>query len=352
VRLSGFMDVLFCPDLGVAAGLGHLARCSALAAAIGRAGGRPSFAAGEQDLQLLTGRGLTAHLCGDGASSAPERVLASDVSAFDVVVLDSYHLAPAHLEALRRRNMTVVVIDDLARVYAPSDIVVNGAAHAAKVEYGDPRAGALLLGPRYVLIGAQYAAPPRVLHVDRVQSVLVSLGGGDPLGMMADLLRHVRQAVCPDVEVRALIGPYFPAEWHGEAATERWHSRGVTLHAGSGSIRDSAAGCDLAVSAAGITLYELAAMGIPTVAFSIAENQRPQLAMLSVLGSLESVGDAGDAAFWVSLEASVRQVSESAAARQRLGTAARELVDGYGADRVAAAIAATCGMAPSGSAET
>jgi spore coat polysaccharide biosynthesis predicted glycosyltransferase SpsG len=91
------------------------------------------------------------------------------------------------------------------------------------------------------------------------------------------------------------------------------------------------AAADLAVCAGGQTTYELAAMGLPAVALCIADNQRINLDALAQVPTL-LLSDAA------ALSSTVRALAADRTQQQRLSQRGRALVDGRGADRVAAAL--------------
>jgi RimJ/RimL family protein N-acetyltransferase len=95
---------------------------------------------------------------------------------------------------------------------------------------------------------------------------------------------------------------------------------------------------DLAVSAAGSTLYELAATGVPTVAFAVAENQIAVLEALVnreiVWGCLSPQTDNGESLTSV-VEAAISAGRDEIKARRQRGMS---LVDGRGSDRLAVSL--------------
>jgi spore coat polysaccharide biosynthesis predicted glycosyltransferase SpsG len=328
--------VLFRPDGGARAGLGHVGRCLSLAAAVRAAGGRPRFVTEADAVDRVRAAGFDAAVA-EPAPGDPLGVLGAPAEA---VLVDSYRLTPPYLERLYAGTARLALVDDLGELYAPADLVVNGAAHAGTLGYDPAEAGVLLLGPRYMLLGPEYAGAPARAAPEHPRQVLVAMGGGDPLGIMARVLEEVRAALGPGPELHAIVGPYFGPEWAPGGAAAR-AAEGVHLHRAPADLRPHVARADLAVTAAGITLYELAACGVPTVAFSIAPNQRPQLEVLAGEGALASAGDASSPGFPQALRAAVRRLAP-AEARSALGRAAHAVVDGGGASRVAACLLALC----------
>jgi spore coat polysaccharide biosynthesis predicted glycosyltransferase SpsG len=329
--------VLFRPDGGARAGLGHVGRCLSLAAAVRAAGGRPWFVTEADAL----GRVRAAGFDGAVAEPAPGDPLGVLGARAEAVVVDSYRLTPPYLERLYAGTARLALVDDLGELYAPADLVVNGAAHAATLGYDHAAAGALLLGPRYMLLRPEYAGAPARTAPAHPRQVLVAMGGGDPLGIMAGVLEEVRAALGPGPALHAVVGPYFGPEWAAEDAAARWAAKGVHLHHAPPDLRPHIARADLAVTAAGITVYELAACGVPTVAFSIAPNQRPQLEVLAGEGALASAGDASSPGVPRALRTALLRLAP-AEARSALGRAAHAVVDGGGASRVAACLLALC----------
>jgi spore coat polysaccharide biosynthesis predicted glycosyltransferase SpsG len=94
---------------------------------------------------------------------------------------------------------------------------------------------------------------------------------------------------------------------------------------------------ELALSGGGTTLWELAFMGVPTVAFVMAENQAKAVAALESRGLVRSVSQADKSG---ELARIVEGLARDRAARQHMSSAGRELVDGMGVKRVLKTLAA------------
>jgi spore coat polysaccharide biosynthesis predicted glycosyltransferase SpsG len=99
----------------------------------------------------------------------------------------------------------------------------------------------------------------------------------------------------------------------------------------------------VAVVAAGITAYEAAAVGVPTVAGALVPAQRPTLAAFAERGAVADGGDWWGADVLDRTDAAARAVArllDDPHAGGLLAGRARGLVDGFGVARVARAIAA------------
>ena len=89
---------------------------------------------------------------------------------------------------------------------------------------------------------------------------------------------------------------------------------------------------DLVVTAAGQTMLETLCVGTPCVATAVVDNQRAQLDLLARAGGVRAAQPAG-------IGEAVAALVADATARAQLAAAGRELVDGFGALRVAGLIA-------------
>lgn len=313
--------VVVVTDAGGEAGLGHFKRCAALADALSARGVAVDALvcrAPGADLAAVAPRLCVTPLEWWGA---PGRVLDAVAGrAVDAFVVDSYR-ADAPLLLDLRRVAPVVAIDDLAQSPLRVDVVVNGAWHAERLAYQAPHDAVLLLGPRHVLLGADFAADaaPRAPAV--VGRVVLTLGGATPAAEVVEAARAVRRAL-----PRAVIDVA-----GGLAAGELAPLTDMTVHRTVSSLRPLLAGADLAVTAGGMTLYECLATATPTVALCLADNQRPNI---EHLGAADLIVPAERG----TLASTVSRVAADRGLRERLGAGGRRAIDGRGAERVADAI--------------
>ena len=90
--------------------------------------------------------------------------------------------------------------------------------------------------------------------------------------------------------------------------------------------------CDIAVSAAGSTLYELCACGIPTINYIFADNQIMGAKRFAEDNIMFSAGDVRDnKGFFHNLSEVINVLSQSVDLRIEMSRAAQKMVDGRGA---------------------
>ena len=166
--------------------------------------------------------------------------------------------------------------------------------------------------------------------------VLVTAGGSDPQGLLPEVLA-VLGLLPGEFAVTAVVGPFVEDRGGIERAVHA-SRRSVQLAHAPASLAGLMQEADLAVSGGGQTLYELAAMGVPTVAVEVAGNQAPSLAALAAQGVVHCAGRATDPDLRGALAQAVAELLEDHHRREAMSAAGRRLVDGRGAQRVANAV--------------
>ncbi|HEY1737599.1 MAG TPA: hypothetical protein VGI86_02750 [Acidimicrobiia bacterium] len=285
-------EVLLCCDEGPGAGLGHRARCEAIARAL--------RTLGQRAIVIPTG---------DGIVAAP------------VIVVDSYRL-----RADDRHHFVpdvVIAIDDLERDLAVDCIVAPSPGARAELYQ---RATRVLTGARYALIDPALPAvaerePRRPSVSTPVPRVLVATGAADRDGVGARIAAALL-AACPALDVQLVVGP-----WGSDAVPD-----GVTALAGMRSLTAVLQQADVVVTAGGVTLLEALYLGRPCVTFAIAANQQANVDAVARAGAAV-VTDIDQVA------ATACALVDDAARRAELSVAGAALVDGVGATRVAHVIA-------------
>lgn len=331
--MSG-LRVLFRAPAGARRGYGHLVRCRSLARALGvrplvalRGGGHAS------DVALALGTDLLA----SPSLDAMRRL------APDVVIVDDPN--PRHarrwIAAARRTGALVVTVHDLGLGAPEGDLVIDGSvARAARARKGsvglagtrfavlDPGvlgstpAARTLSGPRGEPDKARPTAAPRLS-----KTVLIALGGG-PHAQTAGAIARAMVAADPSVEVRIAGG--FAAGPRTAHPRVCWT---VPRRGLASELRD----VDLAVVGGGMSLYEACAMGVPAVALPVVAAQRPTVRAFAARGAAMEVPPRAKAS--AAAAVALRLLNDRT---RRAGMARRsmQLVDGRGAFRAAAAVAA------------
>jgi len=334
---------LFRVDAGPDIGLGHLQRCLSLATALRHLNMPCLFLTNKEQsvMEWVTGIGfecstLTA-IESWGTEDLEQTLEAAGNKGCSAVVVDSDHEGADYLSELRSVGYFVVAIEDNMPHLFPCHLVVNGDAHARELVYESPFSDTqFLLGPQYSILRHEFWEVPSLRVRKKVENLLVTLGGSDPYNIMPKIL-HSLDRLPGTFGVSAIIGPFFDNLVEIETASQH-AQRKITVFKAPDSVHDIMVQADLAISAGGQTLYELARVGCPTVAIRIAANQDGQLRMFEKAGFLKIGGHASDAASVEAIGRLVVSLLGDPETRAAMSAAGQHLIDGQGALRVAHAI--------------
>jgi spore coat polysaccharide biosynthesis predicted glycosyltransferase SpsG len=302
---------LFRVAAGPRLGHGHLRRAEALAAALARpACVSVRGAAPDTPLRQTTGH-------------AADAVLAAEAPA--VLVLDDPHAGHGErwCRAADRRAIPVVSLHDLGIGRVASTLAIDGSITS-------PRRGwpsrDLLRGLDYAVIRPPRRAPGRTA----VHRVLISLGG-TPRPTLVDAIVSALTHQWPDLDVIVPTRAASPAS--------RPRMRSVAAHDG---LAPWFARVDAAIVGGGVSLYEAVAAGVPTVALAIVAAQRPTIRGFAARRLALDGGAVGDdtAATANRVVRAFARLLRDDAWRTAIRAEGPVVVDGFGAQRVARAIAA------------
>lgn len=340
-------------------GTGHVVRCLALAEALQDAGHGCTFLCADPPPSLaarLREQGFAVHFITAPAGSAED---AADTAAClrqldaAALILDGYQFDEGYRAAVRAAGRPVLALDDLAdRQALHADLVVNPAPQAVHLPYDRIAPGAvLLLGPAHALLRREIRAA-RAWRTHEGNDgrnsggsarLLLTFGGSDPLGLTVPTLERLAVLLPPDVCLVVVVGGSNPAVGVAEAAGRRLGPR-VELHIDSARMGALMAEAGLAVSAAGGTTAELAALAVPSLLVTVAANQNAAAAECAALGWARVVdGRQPDAPQRIAEAAA--ELWRSPAERAAMAARAAGLVDGEGAVRVAHALLQRTGLA-------
>ena len=337
------MKVLFRVDAGPHIGLGHLQRSLSLAMALKNLGAQSLFLTNKSNSsqERVESLGFPITKLPHLKSWTPEDGKSTlDLAAkyeSNIVVVDSHEVETDYLAQLRNAGLYLVVRDDLAQHQFPCQIVVNGNADACQLPYTSTADGSrFLLGPRYAVLRPEYQdTNPREISAS-VQNILVIMGGADPQNLTPKILNTLDNM--PETfSVTAVVGP-FSNNLAGIQTTADNSNKAIELVHHPESVRRLMQEADLAISAAGQTLYELACTGCPTLAIKVASNQEGQMIAMENAGFVQVVRGKATDDVMSNLKIKLTPLLSDADTRRAMAAAGQLMVDGQGAQRVAEAI--------------
>ena len=328
------MKVYIFTEGGSKSGLGHIARCFALYQAFKRQGDKPLLI-----LQTLT-KGESPHVFAQMLveidpvfcdwRKSPHGCI-EKIEADDIVVIDSYLAENTVYESMASQAGLLVSLDDLSRITYPPGIILNGALKADELPYLQTENRKYMLGLSYALIGDSFQILGRKEIRPQVRQLMLTVGGSDPHNITTRLIRYF-QNVFPQLELHIIIGPNFSHQ------TEI-----ARLKGGQTVIYDNPAPkamvrimeeADIAITAGGQTLLELAAVGTPALVMALADNQIGNIQGMERAGTSRFVGWYNEPDFLEQIKNGILSLKEQSV-RHAMSERGRALVDGQGACRAA-----------------
>lgn len=323
-------------DAGEKIGVGHVMRCRALAQAWQDDGGDAVFLSQQLPAELaeqLRCDQISIRNQPHAAGSDNDAELTmQEACALHAcwIVADSYAFGPGYIRQLRSAPARVLVFDDESEGdFSAADLVLRPWLMDAAPAPGH------LDGPAYALLRREFAeflAASREIPA-RARKFLLTFGGADAENWTGRLLDFLSDCLPSDGEVIAVIGAANP---HAEVVAGKLRALRVTtrMERATREMARLLAWADLAISASGSTCWEMCALGLPALVLPLNSNQLPIAAGLAAHGAACNLGAA------VNFEptaftSAVSTLAEDQEARSAMSTAARRLVDGRGAARVA-----------------
>ncbi len=328
------MRVRIYTEGGSEVGYGHLMRCAGLYDAVRERGWQCEFVVNGDDslAGVLEGRSFLLRRWDkdSGADSAAS-------NEEEVAVIDSYLAPEAVYKQIAKRVSLVVSIDDFGRLAYPPGIVVRAGAIARTLP-GDGAPGVdYLRGPSYHLLRREFwDVPARGAPGRDVRCTLLTMGGSSPLTVLVETARLMARQF-PRAMRTAIIGRSQSAT--GEALRRTDHDLMLHEGAAAATMVMLMQAADLAVTAGGQTLNELARCGVPSVSVAISTNQEDHARGFDERGVTVFAGSLSDRSLMRSIEASLVGC-QSSKERSAMASSGPALIDGNGPRRIVEFVAA------------
>ena len=295
------LEVGFVVDAGSEMGYGHAVRCLRVAARLGPDVHPVFFPLSQAAGRFFAERDAEVRCDGE----------------FPPLMISDLAEPNPFIDAVNRRGCRHISIRDLGLAQCEADVVIDGSITTIDPYLPIPDQQ-LFVGPEYMVIEPrQYRRWPE----DDV--AFVTLGGGsssDYTPVLAEAL------VAAGFEVLATRGL-------GANSAPRTSSGHVRWVEDDSEIVEAISRCSLAITTSGVSLYEMLAAGVPTIALSVDEYQLKTAETFQDNAAVESIGIIRDTDPKDVVECATR-ISREKSLMLRLIEQGRRLVDGKGLFRV------------------
>ena len=274
------MNVFILTEGGKDFGFGHVARCSSIYQAFKKRDISPKF--------IINGDTSVKSILSNIEFKIDNWL--SDISflnSSDIVIIDSYLADIEIYDKISKKVSLTVCLDDNKRLDYSSGIVVNGLINAENLNYPLNESIKYLLGSMYTPLRADFWDVSRLKINDDINNILVTMGGNDLRNLTPKVLELLNTNF-PDVNKKVIIADSFDNVSEIEYLKD--DSVDLIYSPDSKEMLNAMSNVDLAISASGQTLYELACIGVPTIALGIIDNQKDNIKNWQNVGFIEYAG--------------------------------------------------------------
>lgn len=272
-------------------------------------------------------------LIADGIADAQAfcRVLADVAPA--VIVVDQYFLTQHWIDGVRTTvPAQFVVLEDLGRQWNQVEFVVNGNLGGDTV-LADGSPAVSLVGSRYCLLSGEYREFRRrgLRPPSSRERIVVFAGGGNTGGAPLAYLKVASEIASGQYGIDLVVGSSHP-ELQVLSSFASSHPD-ISLHIDVHSLAHLYVDARLALGTGGVSSWERAALGVPTLMTSLTQNQVPVCEKLAANGIATYAGRFCnfDHEEFLQLASSLLHSPQSLDSMSRRGMAT---VDAFGAARV------------------
>jgi len=331
------------PDIGVLliraeatpkSGLGHLMRCLALAQAWTDAGGHVVVCAdtARSSFQQLvsTEKFDFREALGIGDEDAVAVAECARETNATWLMLDGYSFSSSYLGNLRKHSKArILFMDDQPTLKrdVDVDVVLNNNIFSKCEDYETSATSFVLAGAKYFLLRKEFQQKRN--HPDKI---VVTMGGSDLHGSAVHVCRCLFNEVWP-LPLEIIVGAMSPSMELIKKMGRECRTNRVEVSIQPEDLANRFASAAVAITAAGVSASEFAALGVPAIHLVLAENQKPVAEAFHKAGAAINLGD-HQAVTDKEICGTLRSLLNDKPQMQRMAQQGRSLIDGNGTRRV------------------
>jgi UDP-2,4-diacetamido-2,4,6-trideoxy-beta-L-altropyranose hydrolase len=323
------MKIAIRADGGSKIGMGHIMRTLVLAKELSKSNNVFYVSRVDNPLSEKYKMGIEkVKLEGFNVKEIRENFILSDMKNIraDLLITDSYDVNEIYFNETKKMFNKTAYIDDMNFCNYNVDFLINQNVNADDLNYNVYNGTKLLLGPEYLMLRSEFRKIAEKQIKEKPHDIIITVGGGDPFHITEQILDYVYLL---DYNFHVIIGPSFSKN----SDFEKYEGENIKLYYNADMCKVMNK-CDIAVSACGSTLYELAACGIPTLGVIVADNQQKIANKMNELGVIKCAGWYNKLSKGTFVSA-LNALCEDFHGRKNMSARAKKVVDGNGVKRIA-----------------
>jgi len=256
-------------------------------------------------------------------------------------LLKNREYSPADVQGWLRMAMkgsapVILFSDQFEKMTLAADLIINSCP-AQKIEwYNSSPERAYLVGNDSYPLGDEFQrflSAPKEFPESGLR-INCFFGGNDHIGFTDPVIEALMALDLP-INVRLFVGAATP---NGEEKAAQYRAMGSEAEFATPDIAARLFEADLVICTSGTTLQDLAAIGVPAIAFATRKRQEVTARFFEEVGYCRYLGRWG-APITEPLQRVVRELYDDRRKLYAMRAAGRKAVDGKGTERIAAAIA-------------
>ena len=321
-------------------GAGHFFRCLAIARELIKQSVTVVFFIPCRDLQSFIVKSGVDYKLLYNLFSNSEKVMENIITNLnilecDIVLIDSHRVTQKLLLKINKRYK-IAYIDDLLLFPYSVDILINAHIDVTEEDY-------LVLYKRsgiavpILLIGTKFFPTKTPIFNNEIRTkeknVAFFAGGSDPDHVTIRMLKYLfEHQITIKYKFHIVIGMMNSDYDMILDYCNRFQF--IQIHYGLSDLTEIYRQINLAVSASGITLYELASFGIPIISYSMVDNQIHTSEVFDILGISIHIGDSRYDSIFKKMFSNIDKLLLDEKKAKTMSNKAISIIDGMGALRI------------------
>lgn len=312
-------QVLILTEYGAGIGFGHLMRCQSLAFA---------FSDLKISTQLIIDGLYQTNLNIVNSEFLPWKTLPENIrirlANAELILIDSFTIDKKIINQIIKINSQTAIIDDFPRRNYSQGIIIDWTMHAENRITKKNSRVIFLLGAKYAALRPAFWNPKTKSIRNELKSILVTFGGYDIRSLTRTVVPFLQKKF-PKIRKLVVAGDFIDKlKMAPDNYTYLYNSCDAQQMV---DLMDEA---DIAICGGGQTLYEMASLGLPSIAITLVDDQVEDIRGFSKIGSTRALGWWNHTNLLSKIENEINLLTEPET-RKNMASAGQQAINGKGA---------------------
>lgn len=261
------IKVCFITEGNAEIGFGHISRCISL-------------------YQAFKEKNITAYFIVNGDSTIKQLLdvkkhyifdwikyndkLFEKIKKADIAIIDSYLADLSLYKQISQKVKVSVYIDDALRLDYPPGVVINSSITQNNFKNLNKQDVIYLVGSEYFMLKKGFWSISTKKVNENLNFIMITFGGSDDTNFTPRILKKIKETF-PNLKLNVIIGKGFQNISDIESFIDK--NCKLIYYPTADEMKKVMIKSDIAITAGGQTMHELASVGVPSVIVATAENQ-------------------------------------------------------------------------------